>query len=339
MMPLTSVLIVDDEPAVRNVLRRWAASLGLHAKTAGNADEALAALQTERCDLAVIDIMMPGHDGLWLADELRREHPHTAVVLATGYTPLVGPGRPMPPVADLLIKPFARERFALAVDRGRQWRQDAFEDVRWHAKLAGELRERTDAACAEVTRRAGAGESEADVLVALSNAHTPETMAHAERVARFALSVARELALDGEETRLLESAARFHDLGKLAIPESLLAKPSPLTPGEMALVRRHVDVGAEILASCRTLSHLAPAVLATHEWFDGGGYPRKLSAQAIPLCSRIIAVADTYDAMTQGRQYREPLDSAEAVAELLRCRNTQFDPEVVTAFLAVLGRH
>jgi HD-GYP domain-containing protein (c-di-GMP phosphodiesterase class II) len=282
---------------------------------------------------------MPGHDGLWLAEQLRREHPHTAVILATGFTSLIDPNHPAPPVADLLIKPFARERFVLAMDRGRQWRREALEDVRWHAQLALELRDRTDSICAEVTLQANAGASEADVLVAMSNAHMPETMAHAERVARFARSVARELALDGETTSLLESAARFHDIGKLAIPASLLDKPSPLTPGEEALVRRHAEVGAGILAACRTLSHLAPLVLASHEWFGGGGYPRKLAAQAIPLCSRIIGVIDTYDAMTQNRQYRNGLDSTDAVSELLRCRHTQFDSEIVAVFLAVLGRH
>jgi HD-GYP domain-containing protein (c-di-GMP phosphodiesterase class II) len=105
----------------------------------------------------------------------------------------------------------------------------------------------------------------------------------------------------------------------------------------MAIMRRHVDVGAEILDATRTLRAAAPAVLASHEWFGGGGYPRKLAGAAIPLASRIIAVADAYDAMTEERAYRSACDAADAVTELLRCCPAQFDPEVVRAFLAVLG--
>lgn len=339
MTALTSVLIVDDEPTVRDTMAEWVVSLGLNPKIATNVDEAVAALRTERCDLAVIDIMMPGRDGLWLADKLRREHPQTAVVFATRYTSLVDLDRPAPPFADLLIKPFARERFALALDRGRQWRQEAIEEERWLAQLAAELRERTENISAEIRRRTANGAREADVLLEMSNARMPAMMAHAERVARFAVSVARDLALNHADLALIEDAARFHDIGLLAMPEPLLTKPSPLASGEEALVRRHVEAGAELLSSCRALNHLAHIVFATHEWYGGGGYPLKLQARAIPICSRIIAVAESYDAMTHDRHYRERLDSAEAVSELLRCRATQFDPQVVTAFLGVLGRH
>ncbi len=335
---LNSVLIVDDEPAVRDIISRWVTSLGLNARTAASADEALAALRAEQCELAVIDILMPGRDGLWLAGELQREHPHTAVVLATAYTSLLDGDRTAP-IADLLVKPFARERFVLAVDRGRQWRKETLEDVGWHERLALELRERTDAIRAELERRASAGASEPEALAAMALARTPEEMAHGERVSRYAVSVARELGLCGEVIDRLALAARFHDIGKLALPESLLSKPSPLTRGEEGIVRRHVEAGAEILASSSALHDVAPLVLATHEWFGGGGYPRQLAGEAIPAAGRVVAVVDAYDAMTQERRYRGRLDSAEAITELLRCSGTQFDPDVVNAFLAVLGTH
>jgi len=105
---MASVLIVDDEAAMRELMVRWAASLGLESRTAANADQALERLRTDACDLAVIDVMMPGHSGLWLANELRREHPHTAVVIATGYRSLVEAEADTEPIADLLIKPFER---------------------------------------------------------------------------------------------------------------------------------------------------------------------------------------------------------------------------------------
>ena len=112
-----------------------------------------------------------------------------------------------------------------------------------------------------------------------------------------------------------------------------------LTASEAAIMRRHVNAGAEILEHTKTLRQIAPLVLASHEWFGGAGYPHRLAGADIPLASRIIAVADAYDAMTQDRAYRIHLESSDAVAEILRCTPAQFDPEIVAAFVAVLGRH
>jgi putative nucleotidyltransferase with HDIG domain len=336
---VASVLIVDDEPAVRDIMARWVASLGLSARTAASADEALVKLRAERCDLAVIDIRMPGHDGFWLVDELHRRHPDIAVVLSTAYAALLE-AEPSPlHIADLLIKPFPRERFVMAVERGRHWRKEAVDDLSWRMRLLLELRDRIENICLEVARHADAGASEAEVLEALTMARIPDAVAHGERVAHFAVSGARELGLTSDAVDQVERVALFHDIGKLAMPDSLVNKPSCLTAAEQAIVRRHVDAGAEILASTRTLHDLARLVLATHEWFGGGGYPLGLAGDAIPLAGRIIAVADSYDAMTQGGQHCDRLDSAEAVSEVMRCAGSQFDPAVVDAFLTVLGTH
>jgi len=339
MTPITSVLIVDDEPAVRDLMSRWVSGMGLRPQTAANAAEALATLRTRQYDVAVIDVMMPGHDGLWLANELQRDHPHTAVVIATAYTELLDEEAHQQPVADFLIKPFHRERFTLAVDRGRQWRKQTLEEMHWHAVLSIELRDRAAEISARLRERAAMGEDENDALRGLATERMPDTAAHGERVARFAHSVAREMGVLLEVGPVLAVAARFHDIGKIAIPEALVTKPSPLTAGEKSIMRQHVDVGAEILQATRTLADAGPIVAASHEWFGGGGYPWKLAGDEIPLASRIIAVVDAYDAMTQHRAYRMNLDSSDAIAELLRCCPAQFDPEVVGAFLAILGRH
>ena len=339
MTQLDSVLIVDDEPAVRDLMSRWVSSLGLHAQTASNADQALASLRLRQYDLAIIDVMMPGHDGLWLAGELRRDHPNTAVIMATASTELMGGDARRPPVADVLIKPFQRDRFALAMDRGRQWRKQALEEIHWHAMLAIELRDRAAQVVHELDRRVAAGATEAGALATLMAERMPAAAAHSERVARYAQSVARELDVDRALGPDLEIAARFHDVGKLAIPEALISKPSPLTSGEATIMRQHADIGAEILEATRDLAFAATSVRASHEWFGGGGYPRQLAGTAIPFVSRIMAVADAYDAMTQDRAYRVRCDSSDAVGEILRCSPVQFDPEIVAAFLAVLGRH
>jgi response regulator RpfG family c-di-GMP phosphodiesterase len=338
MTPISSVLIVDDEPAVRDLMARWVSSLGLRAKTAASADEALSALREQHCDLAVIDVMMPGHDGLWLATQLQREHPHTAVVIATGYTELLDGDAQQRPIADLLVKPFQRDRFALAVDRGRQWRKETLEEIQWHARLSVEVSDRAEQVVTAVARRVD-GVSAADALNALAVQRMPETMAHAERVCRYAQSVAHHLDVEHELGTTLELAARFHDIGKIAMPDALLTKPSPLTSGELAIMRRHVDLGAEILEATGVLAPIARLVLTSHEWFNGGGYPRRLSGMEIPLATRIITVVDAYDAITQDRSYRLGTHRQDAIAELLRCTPTQFDPDIVTAFLSVLATH
>src|SRR5882672_4837982 len=207
---LTSVLIVDDEPAVRDLMSRWVSALGLRPQTAASADEALATLRTQHYDIAVIDVLMPGHDGLWLASHVQRAHPHTAVVIATAYTELLGDAAEQWPIADFLVKPFQRERFALAVDRGRQWRKEALEDVHWHAVLSIELRDRATQVSALLRDRAETADDEAAVLTEVAEQRMPDMAAHAERVARYAQSVAREFGVPAELPPALEIAARFH---------------------------------------------------------------------------------------------------------------------------------
>ena len=340
MTALTSVLIVDDEPAIRDLMARWVRALGLQPDTAANAYEALAALRTQPYDLAVIDVMLPGHDGLWLTSQLRRDHPQTAVVLATAYTALLGDDEAAQPIADLLIKPFQRDRFALAIERSRRWREQVLDEQRWHELLSTELEQRIGDLCTDLARHSADERDERETLLAMSRERAPDVADHSERVAVTAGKIAREIgAADaGRLAGVLEVAGRFHDIGKLAIPMALLTKPSRLAPGEDAIMRKHVDAGAKILARTRTLRDVAPIVFASHEWFGGEGYPRKLAGHAIPLASRILAIADAYDAMTHDREYRVRLHSADAVSEILRCCPAQFDPEIVTAFLAVLSR-
>lgn len=335
--PVRSVLIVDDEEPIRQLLARWAESLNLHSSTAANADEAVEALSEHPFEIAVIDIMMPGKSGLWLASELGQKHPEIAVVLATGNAAMLRDSPP--PVADLLIKPFKRDRFVLAVDRGREWRRQAVEELEWHAHLKTEVRARIVEVQSEVERGRAAAQDEADILWQLAVNRIRDVVEHSERVVRYTTSIARELGVPAAGIDLLERAARFHDIGKLAMPEAVLTKPSPLTPGEVTIMRGHVDAGVEILCHTTVLCDTVPIVQASHEWFGGQGYPAGIAGRAIPLASRMIAVADAYDAMTQDRHYRNRLDAVEAVSELLRGSPTQFDPDVVVAFLNVVNRH
>ena len=241
---------------------------------------AIASLRERHADLAVIDIMMPGQNGLWLAGEIRRDHPNTAVVLATGYTELVDAAAADGRVADLLVKPIRRDRFELALDRGRQWRRQAVEEVEWHARLSQEMADRIGEVRHVLATQRALGFDDRQTLLALVEERTPDVMRHSERVKAHVVAVARHLRVDHAALEAIEQAALFHDVGKVAVPASLLTKPSALSPAEIAIMRRHVDAGAEILEAAEgglsggpSLRSSAPAVRASHEWFGGGGYP------------------------------------------------------------------
>jgi putative nucleotidyltransferase with HDIG domain len=175
----------------------------------------------------------------------------------------------------------------------------------------------------------------------LQGAH-PYTQAHLERVSHSAEQVARKLGLSSARARLVREAAVLHDVGKIAVDEKILDKPSRLTPDELDHVRKHAEWGAEILSPVKQFAQLVPWILHHHERPDGMGYPSRLSLDSIPIESRIIAVVDAFDAMTDsqdgkpGRSYRDPMTIDEAIEELERNAGTQFDASVVKAFREVV---
>lgn len=160
---------------------------------------------------------------------------------------------------------------------------------------------------------------------------------HSYQVSDLAAAMAQEMGLDASHKVNVATAALLHDIGKVGIPDALLQKVGPLSPTERGIVRQHPELGAQILEES-TLSHLAPAVRAHHERWDGTGYPSQTKGLAIPLAARIIAVAEAYQAMLADRPYQAARTKEEAQAELARCAGTQFDPGVVEAALAALAR-
>jgi len=164
-------------------------------------------------------------------------------------------------------------------------------------------------------------------------AKDPYTRGHSDRVMMYAEMIARGLGLAEAEQRKLCTAALMHDVGKIGIPLDALNKPQKLTRDEYEVFKLHPDKGRRILEPIEFLRDVVPAVLHHHEQFDGTGYPRGLKGEAIPLHARILAVADTYDAMTSDRAYRKALSHEIAVAELRRCAGTQFDPRIVAVFI------
>lgn len=175
-------------------------------------------------------------------------------------------------------------------------------------------------------------------MMAAVEAKDPYTRGHSERVTGYALAIGREMELDETEIRSLFCAAILHDTGKIGVPGELLRKPGQLDPQEYEVVKSHAALGASMLEGIEFLHDLLPVITHHHEWYNGKGYPDGLAGNDIPLGARIIAVADAYDAMISERPYRCVKSPAQARDELVRSRDTQFDPRVVDTFLQVLER-
>jgi len=176
------------------------------------------------------------------------------------------------------------------------------------------------------------------IKLLLSTLHekSADTQKHSDRMADYCRRVARKLHLPGETINDLVLLSMLHDIGKIGIRHEILNKPGALTPEERLEIERHPEIGFRITRSIPELTQLSDAILAHHEWWDGGGYPNGLKGEEIPILSRIIAVVDAYDVMVSGRSYRAARDSEEAIAELKRCAGTQFDPGIVKIFIDLI---
>jgi two-component system, cell cycle response regulator len=188
------------------------------------------------------------------------------------------------------------------------------------------------------TRESSAAHQLRDVLLQAFEERYPDLQEHQRGVGALVLAVGRRLGMMGEELDVLARAAELHDVGKIAIPDAILNKPGPLDAEEWRFMHRHTILGERILMAASALRPVARLVRSSHERFDGAGYPDGLAGEAIPLGARIIFVCDAYDAMTSNRSYSGAATPAQALAELRACAGTQFDPQVVEAFVSTLER-
>jgi diguanylate cyclase (GGDEF)-like protein/putative nucleotidyltransferase with HDIG domain len=176
-------------------------------------------------------------------------------------------------------------------------------------------------------------------LAKIFDARDPYVGGHAAQVAMYAVAIASELGLPTEHTDIIRQSAYLHDIGKMAIPETILHKPGKLTDEEFEVMKHHAAIGAEFLETSQGLRHLAPFVRHHHERWDGGGYPSGLRGRDIPLESRILNVCDSVEAMASDRPYHKGMSVDEIIAEVRRCSGTQFDPAIADAFICIAERN
>jgi putative nucleotidyltransferase with HDIG domain len=332
-----SVLVVDDDQALRRVIRAWVESAGFSATEAEDADSALQLLEDEPVDIAVCDVNMPGWSGVWLAEQIRERFPRTAIVMATAARDVeTAIASLRNQVVDYILKPFDRARLLEALALGRDWHSASTSIDEFHHAIEDRLRQRRASVAAQLAEAQDSAHDAFEGLMAVLQLHLRDSRGHALRVARLALALADQLRLAEDAMERLEHGALLHDIGKLQMPASILSKPAPLDDHEWRVMRQHPQAGYDLVKKQPRFAAAAEIVLCHHEAFDGSGYPRGLTGSAIPIEARILAVADAYDSMTQPHTQRPAMTPALAVNEIERCSGRQFDPECAQALGPVL---
>jgi putative two-component system response regulator len=306
------ILVAEDNFDIIEVMREVLETEGYRVTCAHNGAEAYRAFQHETPDLIVSDVMMPQMDGFTLLRTVRAHPTGTAVpflflsarteAAATSQARTLG-------ADDYLFKPFDADDLLVAV-RAKLARRRAVEQFDTHAAHLQTVQ----------------------MIANVIEARDQTTRGHVDRVQRLALDLARSMAWPAEALSVLEYGALLHDIGKILVPRSILNKPGRLTPEEWALLKRHPEDGAQMLAGVDHLRGAVPYVLRHHERWDGSGYPGGLAGEAIPIEGRLLAVVDAYDAMTSQRPYQAPVSSQVATAEIMQRRGFQFDPAIAEAF-------
>ncbi len=323
------VLVVDDEEFIRSIIRERLEIEGFSVDEAQNGNDALAKLGTGSYSILLTDIQMPEMDGITLLREVSRRFPEMARIVMTAHAELETAVAALKNGAyDYILKPFSFDILFLTI---RNALEKASMECRlrdYQANLENKVKEQTGLINSMYLRSIHS-------LIKALEAKDRYTRGHSQRVTLYSMAIASHLDLPPAPLEDLRYAAVLHDLGKIGVRETILNKPGSLTSEEFLEVERHPAVATRILSPIPLFRDILPAILHHHERFDGKGYPGRIAGKEIPLHSRIMAVADTYDAMTSTRAYRPALSEEEASAEILRCAGTQFDPEVVSVFLSV----
>ncbi len=332
----TRILIVDDDGTVRDVIGVLLGEEGYVCATATSAEQAMELLHATEFHLVLCDMKMPGKDGLWLLDRLRRERPDTAVVMLTAYGDTESAVECLRRGAtDYLLKPPKASDLLRSIERALSRRRDERARERYRTSLQRTVRETTTDLRRALVEVEAAYHSTLYALVAALDAREHETGHHSQRVGRYTLSLADRLGVAADQRDDVFRGALLHDIGKIGVPDAILLKPGPLSHEEWEKMREHPQIGFNILKSIGFLKVPAEIVLSHQERWDGTGYPRGLSGERIHVGARIFAVADALDAMTSDRPYRKSIGFPRALEELTRCSGTQFDPAVVAALLAI----
>jgi response regulator RpfG family c-di-GMP phosphodiesterase len=338
-----NVLVVDDDQAVRELLAEGLEAFGYPAVTASGIDEAFEIVKHEPLRLVLSDIDMPGGDGMQLLNRIKRYDPDLDVIMVTGAIDADTAVQAIRQGAsDYVMKPFNLDEVQIVVERTLEKRRLILENKAHQEHLEELVAQRTQELVEKnlevrslYRELEGTYESTLQALVTALDLRDNETHGHSHRVVEYAMVVAEHMGVAEPDLTWIKRGAILHDVGKIGVSDAILRKPGKLTEEEWEEMRRHPEMGYRMLKHIPFLEPALDIVLSHQERFDGTGYPHRLKGEEIPLGARIFAVVDTFDAMTSDRPYRKALGQQEVRDELQRCCGTQFDPQVVDAFLSI----
>ena len=333
------ILLVDDQPQNLDLLEAHLVPQGYEIIKAASGEEALMKLAGNQIDLILLDVMMPGMDGFEVTRRIRQDESHRLlpIVLVTALRETEDRIKGIEAGCDdFLSKPFdkmellARVRSLLKVKAYNNLLSD------YRKELEAEVTKRTEELkqAFEIIKA-----SSLETIYRLSMAaeyKDKETGAHIKRVSLYSTAIARRMGLDQDTIETILYAAPMHDVGKIGMPDRILMKPAKLNPEEWEIMKQHTVIGAKILkgSDAEYIRMGETIALYHHEKWDGSGYPNGLNGSDIPVASRIVSVADVFDALTSKRPYKETLPVETAMAIISEGKGSYFDPEVTDAFFA-----
>lgn len=326
------VMIVDDEAAIGTLLTRILQHEGYQTFFFETAREARECMERENglVDVALLDLNLREENGLDLLRALHHKDDTLIGIVITGVATIDNAVNSLRSGAyDFITKPFDRPTLLATIDRAIRYRHLLLENRKYQLHLEDMVREKSAVLARTLDQLRTSYRFTLEALAAMLDAREKTTGMHSKRVAQMAKILARAMNVPEEQVEIIGQGALLHDIGKIAIPDTILLKEGRLTEDEWKIVKTHPEVGYSILRASPELDKVAEIVLAHQERFDGSGYPRGLKGQEICLGARIFAVVDAYDAIRAHRPYSPSRPPAEALQEIARQRGKQFDPEVV----------
>ena len=321
------IIAVDDEEGIIDSLSVFLERSGYQLVGVTDPVQAIERVKNEHFDLMLLDFIMTPFHGDQVVEEIRKFNKELYILLLTGHKDLAPP---LETIKRLEIQGYCEksdkfDQLLLLIESAIK----SIDQMREIKRINNELNETNQ-------KLEKAYMESIETLRYTVEAKDPYTKGHSDRVAQYSVLMGKKMVLSEEEQNKLLIGGLFHDIGKIGVPDTILRKTEKLTDEEYSEIKNHPSIGAHILAPATIFQDIIPIVKHHHEKYDGRGYPSQLKGEDIPLYARIAAVADTFDAMTSKRPYRDALPLETVIAEFERCKGTQFDPQITDVFLDIL---
>lgn len=322
------IIVVDDEQGIVDSLSIFLKRSGYDFTGLTSPLEAIERVRNEHFDMMILDFMMDPIHGDEVVEEIRKFNKDLYILLLTGHKDLAPP---LETIKRLEIQGYCEksdkfDQLLLLIESGIK----SIEQMNTIKTINKQLHDKNE----ELER---AYLDTIGILRQTVEAKDPYTRGHSDRVSEYSVLIGKKLGLDEKTLHILKIGGLFHDIGKIGIPDSILLKESKLSDEEYSQIKNHPMIGVHMLGDAAIFTDILPIVKHHHERYDGRGYPSQLVGDDIPYVARIAAVADTFDAMTSKRSYRDSLPIDVVRAEIERCSGTQFDPNIAKVFLDIMN--